>query len=257
MTDIQITQACCNTPKTKVAPYTDKGTFKTLSKPVHGLERRTYRVGPSTSKLGVVALIDIHGFHATTTQFFDTLAEKGFQVSAIDLFPNGPMPDEYMGEMMKLGGWIRANADYNNNHVGELIKLAALDLKAEGCEYLFVIGHCWGLHLAVVAASEQGQQFLGVAGPHPTAVTVPLVHNLKVPLAIFPSLDEPDMVPVINAVNAKGFSTPSIHHRFDNMPHGWCGGRGDWTIPEQNEAAQTVLREMAEFFIAIADKKEE
>lgn len=99
-----------------------------------------------------------------------------------------------MGEMMKLGGWIRANADYNNNHVGELIKLAALDLKAEGCEYLFVIGHCWGLHLAVVAASEQGQQFLGVAGPHPTAVTVPLVHNLKVPLAIFPSLDEPDMV---------------------------------------------------------------
>lgn len=104
------------------------------------------------------------------------------------------MPDEYMGEMMKLGGWIRANADYNNNHVGDLIKLAANDLKTDGCESLFVIGHCWGLHLAVVAASEQGQPFLGVAGPHPTAVTVPLVNNLKVPLAIFPSLDEPDMV---------------------------------------------------------------
>jgi hypothetical protein len=34
-------------------------------------------------------------------------------------------------------------------------------------------------------------------------------------------------------------------------------GRGDWTIPEQNEAAQTVLREMAEFFVAIAEKRED
>lgn len=76
MTDIQITQACCNTPKTEVAAYTDKGIFKPLSKTVHGLERRAYRVGPSTSKLGVVAIIDIHGFHATTTQFFDVLFRR-------------------------------------------------------------------------------------------------------------------------------------------------------------------------------------
>ncbi|KAG0334455.1 hypothetical protein BG004_000403 [Podila humilis] len=256
MAEIQITQACCNTPKTKTT-WNNLGTFKPLSQHVAGAERRTYRVGPSTSKLGVVAIIDIHGFHATTTQFFDTLAEKGFQVSAIDLFPNGPMPDEYMGEMAKLGSWIRTNANYNTNHIGELVKIAAQDLKRDGCESLFVIGHCWGTHLAILAASEPGQPFLGAAGPHPTAVTAHLVNNLKVPLAIFPSLDEPDMVPVINVVNAKGFSTPSLHHRFDTMPHGWCGGRGDWTIPEQNEAAQTVIREMAEFFIAIATKKEE
>jgi len=104
------------------------------------------------------------------------------------------MPDEYMGDMVKLGGWIRTNAEYTNNHVRELVKIAAQDLKADGCEFLFIIGHCWGVHLAIRAASEPEQVLLGVAGLHPTAVTVPLVANLKCPLALFPSMDDPDMV---------------------------------------------------------------
>jgi len=104
------------------------------------------------------------------------------------------MPDEYMGEMPKLVGWIRTNAAYEGNHVDQLVKVAAQDLQTEGCNALFVIGHCWGAHLAVRAASEPDQPFLGVAGPHPTAVTAELVQGLKCPLAIFPSKDEPDMV---------------------------------------------------------------
>lgn len=107
------------------------------------------------------------------------------------------MPDEYMGDMAKLGGWIRTNAEYTNNHIGELVKIAAQDLKADGCESLFIIGHCWGVHLAIRAASEPDQVFLGVAGPHPTAVTLPLVTNLKCPLALFPAMDDPDMVSVL------------------------------------------------------------
>lgn len=107
------------------------------------------------------------------------------------------MPDEYMGDMAKLGGWIRTNAEYTNNHIGELVKIAAQDLKADGCESLFIIGHCWGVHLAIRAASEPDQVFLGVAGPHPTAVTLPLVINLKCPLALFPAMDDPDMVSVL------------------------------------------------------------
>ncbi|KAH7044993.1 hypothetical protein BKA57DRAFT_468387 [Linnemannia elongata] len=254
--EIQITDACCNTPPTKTA-WVKKGTFKPLSKQVAGIDRRTYRTGPTTSKLGVVSLIDIHGFHPTTVQFLDTLGDKGFQVSAIDLFLNGPMPDEYMGDMAKLGGWIRTNAEYTNNHIGELVKIAAQDLKADGCESLFIIGHCWGVHLAIRAASEPDQVFLGVAGPHPTAVTLPLVTNLKCPLALFPAMDDPDMVPIIQAVQDKGFSTPSVHVRFDKAPHGFCGGRGDWTIPEHNEAATQVLQKTSELFSTLAANKEE
>ncbi|KAF9110763.1 hypothetical protein BGX27_005907 [Mortierella sp. AM989] len=253
--DIQITEACCNTPTTKTT-WVQKGTFKPLSKHVAGIERQTYHVGQRNAKMGVVALIDIHGFHPTTVQFLDTLAEKGFQVSAIDLFLNGPMPDEYMGDMPKLGGWIRANAEYSNNHVNELVKIAAHDLGVDGCSSLFIIGHCWGTHLAIRAASEQDQIFRGVAGPHPTAVTVPLVANLKCPLALFPSMDEPDMQPVIQAVQNKGFPTPSLHVRFDNMPHGFCGGRGDWTIHEQQVAANQVIEEIAVFFNSLTPKEE-
>ncbi|KAF9430291.1 hypothetical protein BGZ76_000889 [Entomortierella beljakovae] len=258
--DIQISEACCNTPATKTT-WVQKGVFVPLSKQVAGVERRTYRVGPKGSKLGVVSLIDIHGFHPTTVQFLDascdlpTLAGKGFQVSAIDLFLNGPMPDEYMGDMPKLGGWIRANADYNNSHVNEMVKIAASDLTADGCTDLFIVGHCWGTHLAIRAASEEGQVFKGVAGPHPTAVSAPLVANLKCPLALFPAMDDPDMIPVIQAVLKKGFSVPSRHVRFDTMPHGFCGGRGDWTIPEQKAAADQVLDEISSFFISSTERE--
>ncbi|KAG0269230.1 hypothetical protein BGZ95_002149 [Linnemannia exigua] len=189
--EIQIIETCCNTPATKTA-WVKKGAFKPLSKQVAGIERRTYRTGVVTSKLGVVALIDIHGFHPTTVQFLDSLAEKGFQVSAIDLFLNGPMPDEYMGDMAKLDDWIRTKAEYTNNHIGELVKISAQDLTADGCESLFIIGHCWGVHLAIRAASEAGQVFLG---------------------------------------------------------------RGDWIIPEQNEAAAQVLQKMSEFFSTLTQKK--
>ncbi|KAG0046500.1 hypothetical protein BGZ83_008335 [Gryganskiella cystojenkinii] len=254
--EIQVTDACCNTPPTKTI-WERQGAFRPLSKHVNGIERKTYRVGPRDSKMGVVALIDIHGFHPTTIQFLDTLASKGFQVSAIDLFLHGPMPDEYMGDMAKLGGWIRANAGYENNHVRELVKIAAQDLKTDGCDSLFVIGHCWGTHLAIRAASEPDSVFLGVAGPHPTAVTPMLVEELRCPLAIFPSKDEPDMLPVIAIVQQKGFSTPSVHVRFDNVDHGFCGGRGDWTVPEQNEAAGQVLQQMTDFFSILAEKKED
>ncbi|KAF9566651.1 hypothetical protein EC968_003599 [Mortierella alpina] len=234
--DIQVTEACCNTPATKTT-WSKKGSFRPLSRHIDGVERQTYRVGPSSSKRGV------------------TLAEKGFQVSAIDLYKNGPIPDEYMGDMPKLGAWIRGNADYKSSHIDEMVKVAAHDLQADGCDSVFAVGHCWGTHLAIRAASEPDSIFLGVAGPHPTAVTVPLVAGLKCPLAIFPSLDEPDLLPVIKAVNDKGFPVPSLHLRFDNMPHGFCGGRGDWTLPEQNEAAQLVLQRTAEFFIALSQKE--
>ncbi|KAG0198695.1 hypothetical protein BGX28_007886 [Mortierella sp. GBA30] len=234
--DIEVTETCCNTPATKTT-WVGKGSFHALSKQIDGIERRTYRVGPSSSKRGV------------------TLAEKGFQVSAIDMFKNGPIPDEYMGDMPKLGAWIRANADYKNSHVDQMVKVAAHDLLSEGCDSLFLVGHCWGTHLAIRAASEPDSNFLGVAGPHPTAVTPSVVSRLKCPLALFPSMDEPDMLPVIQAVNDKGFLTPSLHVRFDNMPHGFCGGRGDWTIAEQNEAAQLVLQKIAEFFVSLWKKE--
>ncbi|KAF8942608.1 hypothetical protein BGZ47_006319 [Haplosporangium gracile] len=177
--------------------------FKTPSKQVAGIERRTYRTGPTNSKLDVVSLIGIHRFHSTTVQFLN----------------------------------IRTNAGYTHNHVGELVKLAAQDLKADRCKFLFIIGDCWGVHLAIRAFLEPDQVFLGAAGPHTTTVTLPLVANLKCPLALFPAMDDPDMVPIIQAVQDQGLSSPSVHDRFDKAPHGSWGGRGDWTIPEHNEAA--------------------
>ncbi|KAF9583950.1 Threonine aldolase [Lunasporangiospora selenospora] len=250
--DIQFTDSCCNTHPTKTS-WVNKGEFKPLSTKVTGVDRRTYQVGPKGAKKGIISLLDIHGFHPTSVQI---LSEKGFLVSAIDLFLNGPIPDDYMGDMTKLGAWVRSNVEYQGNHIRELVEVAVNDLRVEGCESFYIVGHCWGTHLAIRTATDLEGIFLGVAGPHPTAVSVPLVVNLKCPLALFPAEDDPNMLPVIEAVQAKGFGVPSIHVRYDDMPHGFCGGRGDWSIPEQKQAAHQVIETIAQFFHDLGVKEE-
>ena len=76
--------------------------------------------------------------------FVKTLASKGFQISAIVLLLLGPTPDEYTGDISKLGGWIWAHDRYENSYTHELVKAAVKDLQTEGCGSLFTIGHCWG-----------------------------------------------------------------------------------------------------------------
>ncbi|KAF9975768.1 hypothetical protein BGZ73_000439 [Actinomortierella ambigua] len=246
-TKSQFTDSCCNQPPT-TAYWAPRGEFQPMSAQVGGIDRRAYRVGPKDSKLGVVAVIDIHGFHPNTLRFFDTLSERGFQVSIPDWFVNGPMPDEYMGNRPKLFQWVSKNGDYRKNHLDELIKLAAKDLLAEGCTDVYLIGVCYGTFLAIRAASEADQVFKGVAGPHPSGVSANLAKDIKAPLLLLPSSEEPDMQDVVDVVLGKGFQVKSVQRRFDNMHHGFCGGRGDWDDPAQLKAGLEALTFIDSFF---------
>ncbi|KAF9353525.1 hypothetical protein BGX34_011520 [Mortierella sp. NVP85] len=248
---MSLVPACCNTPPTK-AHWHDKGAEVPLSTKIDGEERLTYRTGPKDSKRGIIAIYDIFGTHPTTRQFFDRIAEAngGFQLSAPLFFKNGGISDEdFRNNVMT---WIKANGDYEKNHLGEIIRAAVEDLRRDGCTTFSIFGQCWGALMAVKAASEEGTPFLATGGPHPSFVTVEAVKDVKAPLVLLPSKDEADMIPVIESVKHKNFPVESFHQRFDTMHHGWTGGRGDWEVPEQYNAGLEAVELLAGFFGKVA-----
>ncbi|KAF8939525.1 hypothetical protein BGZ58_009530, partial [Dissophora ornata] len=210
------------------------------------------------SKRGLIAIYDIFGDHATTYQFFDRIAEShgGFQLLAPDVFKNGGIPGEYMGNSAKLMEWIGANGDFKKNHIDEMINVAVEDLRKAGCTSFSIFGQCWGALMAVKAASEEGNPFLAAGGPHPSFYSVETTKDTKAPLIILASKDEADMIPVIENLKQKNFPVESFLKRFDNMHHGWTGGRGDWTQPDQFEAGLEAVDLLGAYFVKVSEVSE-
>ncbi|KAF9945074.1 hypothetical protein BGZ65_011214, partial [Modicella reniformis] len=219
---MSLTDACCNTPPTKTH-WHNKGEVIALTTKINGEERSTYRTGRKDSKRGIIAIYDIFGTHPTTYQFFDRIAEAhgGFQLSAPQFFKDGGISDEVFSTDVMT--WINANADYDKNHIGEIIKAAVADLRKEGCTTFSIFGQCWGGLMAAKAASEEGNPFLAAGGPHPSFVTVDAVKNITAPVIFLASKDEADLNPVIDSLKSKNFPVDSFTKRFDNMHHGWTG----------------------------------
>ncbi|KAF9933961.1 hypothetical protein FBU30_003905 [Linnemannia zychae] len=257
---MSLTAACCNTPPIENAQWNNKGETIPLSTLIAGEKRNTYLTGPKDSKRGIVAIYDIFAYHPTTYQFFDRIAlsHGGFQVSVPDFFPKGGIPPEYMGDSKKLMGWIGENGDYKKNHILEIVLAAVEDLRKAGCTSICAMGQCWGALMAVKAASEEGTPLLATGGPHPSFVSLETAGDLKTPLILLPSKDEADLTPVIDHNNKKGFAVESFQKRFDNMHHGWTGGRGDWSDPEQFKAGLEAVDLFGGYFskvIAAHDNK--
>ncbi|KAF9174224.1 hypothetical protein BGX21_010876 [Mortierella sp. AD011] len=255
---MSLTAACCNTPPTQNAHWHNKGEETTLTREIAGKKVKTYRTGPKTSKRGIVAVYDIFGYHPTTNQFFDRLAEShgGFQVSAPDFFPQGGYDPNEMGDFPKLLKWIDDNGDFKKNHIDEIIKAAVEDLRKDGCTTFSVVGQCWGALMAAKAASEEGHPFVATGGPHPSFYSIETIKDVSAPLIILASRDEADMVPVIESLKHKNFPIECFHKRFDNMHHGWTGGRGDWSVPEQYQAGLEAIDLLGAFYAKAASAAE-
>ncbi|KAG9072477.1 hypothetical protein KI688_000248 [Linnemannia hyalina] len=251
---MSLVAACCNTPAVENAHWHDKGEFVTLSTEIAGQKRKTYLTGPKDSKRGIVAIYDIFSYHPTTNQFFDRIAEShgGFQLSVPEFFPEGGIPPEYMGEGSKVMGWIGQYGDYQKNHILQVALAAVEDLRKAGCTSFSLVGQCWGVLMAVKIVSEEGTPFLSAGGPHPSFISLETTKDVKTPLIFLPSKDEADLVPVIERINTKGFPVESVHQRFDNMHHGWTGGRGDWTNAEQFKAGLEAVDLLGAFYAKVA-----
>ncbi|KAF9354977.1 hypothetical protein BGX26_007138 [Mortierella sp. AD094] len=248
-----LTEACCNNQPTS-AQWQRKGTEKALSTKVDGHEYLVYRTGPKDSKRGIVAIADPFGIHPTSIQLYDRIAEShgGFQVAAPHVLKNGPLPESLLGDRSAMLAWIGANGDFKKNHIDQIILATVEELRADGCTTFSIFGQCWGAYISLLAASEPDQPFLSAGGPHPSNTTIETVKDVKCPLILLASKDEADLVPVIESIKHKNFPVESFQTRFDNVPHGWCGSRGDWSDPEQFEAGLKVVHLLGEYFAKVA-----
>ncbi|KAH7059398.1 hypothetical protein BKA57DRAFT_444733 [Linnemannia elongata] len=251
---MSLTAACCNTPAVENAQWNNKGEFVTLSTEVDGQKRKTYLTGPKDSKRGIIAVYDIFGYRPTSQQFFDRLAEShgGFQLSAPDYFLEGGIPPECLGDSSKVMGWIGQHGDYKKNHILEVTLAAVEDLRKAGCTSFSLVGQCWGVLMTAKIVSEEGTLFLSAGGPHPSFISLETTKDVKTPMILLASKDEADLVPVVEHLNTKGFPVESFHQRFDNMHHGWTGGRGDWTNAEQFKAALEAIDLLGAFYAKVA-----
>ncbi|KAF9963145.1 hypothetical protein BGZ65_005580 [Modicella reniformis] len=249
-----LNDACCNTPPTN-AEWEPRGSEKVLATKINGHERKVYRTGPKDSKRGIIAVHDPLGFHPTSLQVYDLVAEShgGFQLAAPHIFPQGgALPESLLGSLPDILAWLKDNGDFKRDHIHDVILAAVEDLRADGCTTFSIFGQCWGAYISVLAASQPGSIFLAAGGPHPSFMTIENVKDVNCPLILLASKDEADMIPVIESVRHKNFPVESFQKRFDNVPHGWCGSRGDWSDPEAYKAGLEVVHLLGEYFAKVA-----
>ncbi|GJJ74426.1 hypothetical protein EMPS_06784 [Entomortierella parvispora] len=252
MTNPSLNDACCNTPPTS-AEWTKRGEDKVLGTKIQGEDRLVYRTGPKDAKRGIISVYDIFGFHPTGVQFFDRLAlsEGGFQVSVPHFFKE-LMPLSLLTDRPAIMAWLGAHGDYTKCHFKEYIDAAIEDLRADGCTSFSIVGQCWGAYIAVQAASEPGNPFLACGGPHPSMMSIEGVKDVTCPLVLLPAQEDADMVPIIESLKHKNFKVESKQVRFDNVHHGWTGGRGDWSDPVQFKAGLEAIDILARYYAEVA-----
>ena len=55
-----------------------------------------------------------------------------------------------------------------------------------------------------------------------------LFHQVKVPVLLMPSGEDPDHLPLKEVLDKKPFGDKCQYRRFDDMHHGFCAGRYAW-----------------------------
>ncbi|KAG8748636.1 hypothetical protein FRC10_000027 [Ceratobasidium sp. 414] len=228
--------ACCSIPP--VIPK-DNRLLKGEYKP-YGPFIKAYVVGkPGTGK-AIIGIYDIFGYYPQTIQGADILAETldAFVVYP-DFFDGKPWPNEAFPprndeEGKKLQQFFGETANLDNRLTQ--LTLMADQLRTEGAKFVGTIGFCWGGKLSAVAATT-GKTDAAVS-IHPAMLDVKDAEGLKVPLAIFPSKDEPmDLYEqIIKTISAKPFAAKNVYKVYGDMYHGWAAARADLDKPETKKA---------------------
>ncbi|CAE6363749.1 unnamed protein product [Rhizoctonia solani] len=240
--------ACCTIPT--VVPkeqYKEKGEYKS-----YGPYKKAYIVGkPGTGK-AIIGVYDIFGYWPQTLQGADILAET---LDALVIYPDffdgqpwdsnnfPPKTDESKQKLQEFFGGI-ANVTERVKNVGEL----ADQLRADGAKFVGTVGFCWGGKVVTVAAGT-GKTDAAVS-IHPAFLDVKDAENLKVPIGLFPSKDEPldEYEKIIKSISTKPFASKNAYKVYSNMHHGWAAARADLDDPENKKDYEDVYGTAVTFY---------
>ncbi|KAJ9478215.1 putative Protein AIM2 (putative) [Pseudozyma hubeiensis] len=246
MTVHNTNQACCSIPPVK-SDYSPKGTTEKIG----GLD--TYSIGPKDAKHAIVVVYDIFGFHNATKQGADLLAESTkSRVVMPDFFRGKPFPQSFYPpdtdeKKQALQSFFGEAGDFGARKPD--LEAVADELKKDGAAKLGLVGFCWGGKMSVIAGGE-GTKFTAVAQVHPAMVDAADAEKLTVPVANFPSKDEPqkDVDAFEAAVQKKPFAKDSVYKHYPDSHHGWAAARADLSDEGNLKNFQDVYQRLADFF---------
>jgi len=237
---------CCSTPPV-TSNYTPQGQIHTLG------DLPVYSVGPNDASLVIVCVYDIFGFHNNTKQFSDLVAKgTGARVITPDFFRGQPWTAEKMaGGREPLLAWIGAVGTWEKISVD--INAVVEDERKKGAQKFGVYGFCWGAKIAV-QATKDGATFIGAGLIHPSFVTEEDAKVAQAPILALPTKDDPDMTAFMAALKEANPAAhaKSVHHRFEDVFHGWAAARGDWSVELQAQRANEAIKLVSDFFKSLA-----
>ncbi|KAI8332883.1 Alpha/Beta hydrolase protein [Chlamydoabsidia padenii] len=233
-------KACCTFPPVK-SDYVPTGTIEQIG------NVPSYVVGPVDAKKAIVLIYDIFGMQNNTKQFADILAKHcGYKVVMPDFFRGESYDPALLGDLDFLVSWVKKHGS---------LKTAAPDvdrviewLKSNGAVAGGVVGFCWGAKTAAqYSALDSTHFFAGMVMIHPAFVDLNDAEIACAPVLALPSKDEPDMTDYMEVLAKKPFGKLCKHHRFDDMPHGFAGGRGDYTDELNVKRATEAIQMTTDF----------
>jgi dienelactone hydrolase len=239
---------CCTIPPVQ-SEYTPKGSFKSV-----GSFNKVYVTGPDTSTNAIVCVYDIFGYFPQTQQGADIVASTlKTTVYMPDFFePDGPFPHDPFPPttpegQQALQDFFGTTANPPKN-VEKLIVFGN-HLKSNGANNVGLYGFCWGGKVSVLAGGDN-TPFSAVSIIHPAMLSADDSTKLTIPLAIYPSKDEPidEFKKIVGILDKKGFAEKCDNKYYSNMHHGWAAARADLANEENKKEFEDVYTKLVNFF---------
>ncbi len=259
--------ACCSIPPIVSKGYEGKGKYETIG----GLKTCTYPAlanlvryddansivdvtGPSNASKAIFFIYDIFGYFPQSIQGADILATAGksheYQVFIPDFFEGKPAdiswyPPDTEEKGKALGNFFQTTGAPPKaaEKVPTLIK--AIEEKYPSIKTWGVVGFCWGGKIVSLTTSTTSTPFTAGAEVHPAMVDPADAKNIKIPLCLLASKDEP-------AEDVKNFEanlTGEKHvETFDDQIHGWMAARSDLEDPRVKSEYERGYNTLLEFF---------
>ncbi|OMJ09244.1 putative AIM2 family protein [Smittium culicis] len=234
-------QKCCDTPPVQ-AEYTPIGQKFNLKD-----DLECYITGEKGSKAAIVYIYDIFCNHPNAYQGADILAKSGYRVIMPDFMRNDPVTvemlsdnDAIMRKVMRIGTYDVLKPDF------EAVKNYLTS--TEKIDTIFLAGFCWGAKM-VMNLSAHDSSYKGGALFHPSLMELSDFENAQAPMIILPSKDERDFTEDFKVLKSKPFGDLCYMQVYDDMIHGWCSARGEWSdahiASRANEAFRAVVQGFA------------
>jgi len=196
----------------------------------------------------LIGVYDVYGFfNSNLKQVADQLAVQsgGFLVAVPDFFL-GDHWDE-SSQNITMQEWVNRVGNWDLIVKPGLLNTVRHYQQTKGVEEFAIYGMCFGAGISTLAAIELSTYFKASGLVHPSFVTDDQAEFVEIPMYLMPASTDMDMSYFYQVIQSK-FGDNSGHRRFDDMPHGFTGARGNFSDPVVRERVDEVITKLGVFF---------